>query len=193
MLYAFGVGEVRDQHQRRPARRAHFVHTVRDVGAVSGAIASSKPARRSACAVRSAPAGRSKRPRAATLSSWPAASASRRCARRSTMSSPTAAAIGRVVILFGSRNPADMLYRHELEQWRRRLDVDIEVTVDHADADWHGNVGVVPTLIPRAAFDPHDTVAHDLRPGSDDALHRERAARCGRCQPTASICRWSAT
>ncbi len=52
-----------------------------------------------------------------------------------------------------------MLYRHELEQWRARLDVDIDVTVDHADADWRGNVGVVPKLIPRAAFDPHETVA----------------------------------
>ena len=28
-----------------------------------------------------------------------------------------------------------------------RLDIDVEVTVDHADADWHGNVGVVTTLI----------------------------------------------
>jgi NAD(P)H-flavin reductase len=64
-----------------------------------------------------------------------------------------------VVILFGSRNPKDMLYRRELEQWRQRLDVDIEVTVDHADADWHGNVGVVPALIRRVAFDPHDSFA----------------------------------
>jgi NAD(P)H-flavin reductase len=66
---------------------------------------------------------------------------------------------GRVVILFGSRNPKDMLYRRDLEQWRQRLDVDIELTVDHADATWHGNVGVVPALIRRVAFDPHDTVA----------------------------------
>ena len=36
---------------------------------------------------------------------------------------------------------------------------DIEVTVDHAAADWHGNVGVVPTLIPHLAFDPHEAVA----------------------------------
>ena len=52
-----------------------------------------------------------------------------------------------------------MLYRHELEQWRQRLDLDLLVTVDHADANWHGNVGVVPSLLRRAAFDPHDTVA----------------------------------
>jgi len=52
-----------------------------------------------------------------------------------------------------------MLYRRELEQWRRRLDVQVEVTVDRADADWHGHVGVVPTLIRRVAFDPHDAIA----------------------------------
>ena len=52
-----------------------------------------------------------------------------------------------------------MLYRHELERWRQRLDVDIEVTVDHANPDWHGHVGVVPALIPRADFDPDETVA----------------------------------
>jgi len=65
---------------------------------------------------------------------------------------------GRVSILFGSRSPTDILYRDELEQWQR-LDVDVQVTVDHADTSWRGNVGVVPGLITRAAFDPHETVA----------------------------------
>ena len=87
---------------------------------------------------------------------------------------------GRVVILFGSRNPNDMLYRHELEQWRQRLDVDIEVTVDHADADWHGNVGVVPALIPRCGLRLRRHGRAGLRAGSHDALHgRARCARPG--------------
>ena len=66
---------------------------------------------------------------------------------------------GRVVVLYGARSPADILYRRELEAWRRRLDVDIVVTVDHAAADWRGNVGVVPALIPRIPFDPDHAVA----------------------------------
>jgi len=65
---------------------------------------------------------------------------------------------GRVVLLYGARGPTDILYRRELERWRR-LDVDIEVTVDHAAADWRGNVGVVPALIPRISVDPEHTVA----------------------------------
>ena len=39
MLYAFGIGEVAISMSGDPARTGVFVHTVRDVGAVSGAIA----------------------------------------------------------------------------------------------------------------------------------------------------------
>ena len=35
----------------------------------------------------------------------------------------------------------------------------MDVTVDVADADWHGRVGVVPRLIPNAVFDPERVVA----------------------------------
>jgi NAD(P)H-flavin reductase len=66
---------------------------------------------------------------------------------------------GRVVLLYGARGPGDILYRRELETWRRRLDVDVEVTLDHAGGDWHGNVGVVPSLLPRTSFDPQHAVA----------------------------------
>jgi NAD(P)H-flavin reductase len=52
-----------------------------------------------------------------------------------------------------------MLFRHELESWRQRLDIEVEVTVDHADSDWHGHVGVVPGLIPHVMLDPAETVA----------------------------------
>ena len=61
-------------------------------------------------------------------------------------------------MLYGARGPAEILYRRELEAWRR-LDVDITVTVDHAAADWCGNVGVVPALLPRVPVDPDHTVA----------------------------------
>jgi NAD(P)H-flavin reductase len=53
----------------------------------------------------------------------------------------------------------DVLFRKELEQWRARFDLDVHVTVDRAMSGWQGNVGVVTTLIPRAPFDPANTVA----------------------------------
>ena len=71
---------------------------------------------------------------------------------------------GKVALLFGARTPADILFRHELEEWRRRLDVEIQATVDAAGSDWYGNVGVVTTLIPHATFDPEHTIAYVCGP-----------------------------
>ena len=159
MLYVFGVGEVAISISGDPAAAGSYVHTVRDVGAVSGAIA--RLAAGAMLGVRGpyGTPGRSRPPRAATWCSWPAGSAWRRCGRRSTRCWRTAERYGRVVLLYGTRSPADILFRQELERWRRRLDVEILVTVDHADADWRGDVGVVPKLIARAGFDPHNAVA----------------------------------
>jgi len=66
---------------------------------------------------------------------------------------------GRVSLLFGARSPRDILFAREIETWRGRFDVDVEVTVDRGDESWRGLVGVVTTLIPRAHFDPAHTVA----------------------------------
>jgi len=66
---------------------------------------------------------------------------------------------GRIILLYGTRTPQDILYRKELEKFRSRLDIDIFVTVDRAVKNWTGNVGVVTTLIPRAPFDPINTIA----------------------------------
>src|ERR1700739_3932724 len=66
---------------------------------------------------------------------------------------------GKVVLLYGTRSPEEILYRRQLELWRRRLDVQIEVTVDHAGSDWRGNVGVVTRLIPKLSIDVHHATA----------------------------------
>jgi NAD(P)H-flavin reductase len=159
MLYVFGVGEVAISMSGSPRDAGGFIHTVREVGAVSGAIA--KLGSGAIIGVRG-PYG----------VGWPMAAAEGadlvivagglglaplRPAIYEVMADR--ARYGRVAILFGTRNPIDMLFRHELEQWRRHLDIDIQVTVDTADTGWRGNVGVVPLLIPRAGFDPGKTVA----------------------------------
>jgi NAD(P)H-flavin reductase len=159
MLYAFGIGEVAISLSGNCANGDVFIHTIRAVGAVSSAIAKLE-------------AGATLGLRGPFGTGWPVASAEGSdvvIVAGGLGLAPLRPAIydilanrdryGRVTILIGSRNPKDILYRHELEQWRQRLDVDIVVTVDHAEADWHGNVGVVPALVPRAAFDPHHTIA----------------------------------
>jgi NAD(P)H-flavin reductase len=64
-----------------------------------------------------------------------------------------------VTLLYGGRSPAELLYREELEHWRGRFDMHVEVTVDRAPAGWRGRVGVVPNLIARAELDPAASVA----------------------------------
>jgi NAD(P)H-flavin reductase len=158
MLYAFGVGEVAISVSGATDATS-FVHTVRAVGAVSAAIAKLE-------------AGATIGLRGPFGTSWPVKSAEGAdvvFVAGGLGLAPLRPAIyhvlanrpryGRVVILVGSRHPKDMLYRQELEQWRQRRDVEVEVTVDHADADWHGNAGVVPILIRRVVFDPNDSVA----------------------------------
>lgn len=159
MLYAFGIGEVAISMSGDPSRSGSYVHTVRSVGAVSGAIAALKSG---AILGLRGPFG----------TAWPTQAAEGNdvvIVAGGLGLAPLRPAIyhvlahrdryGRVAILYGTRSPDDILYQREIERWRRRLDVDIAVTVDHADTTWHGSVGVVPKLIPRAAFDPQNTIA----------------------------------
>jgi len=64
---------------------------------------------------------------------------------------------GEVTILFGTRNPSERLFLDELEQWRKRKDIRYLETVDRADQEWHGHVGVITTLFPKIDVDPSKT------------------------------------
>ena len=40
---------------------------------------------------------------------------------------------GRVIVLYGARTPEDIVFAKELERWRSRMDIDVDVTVDAGD------------------------------------------------------------
>jgi NAD(P)H-flavin reductase len=67
--------------------------------------------------------------------------------------------LGKVVVIYGSRNPADLIFTREIETWRKKLDLQIEVTVDVADRSWKGHTGVVTKHMGRMDFDPTNTIA----------------------------------
>jgi sulfhydrogenase subunit gamma (sulfur reductase) len=71
---------------------------------------------------------------------------------------------GRVIILYGAKQPSELLFRDELDAWVARDDVECHITVDRGDEDWEGNVGVITTLFPKITLDPHDTVAVTVGP-----------------------------
>ncbi|MEN3203809.1 MAG: FAD/NAD(P)-binding protein [Atribacterota bacterium] len=66
---------------------------------------------------------------------------------------------GRVHVLFGCRDPQNLLFQDEIEEWQRRMDVGFQCTVDRADPDWKGNVGLVTSLIPGIDINPEETFA----------------------------------
>ncbi len=66
---------------------------------------------------------------------------------------------GRVMILYGARNPAEMLFKEELQEWAERGDLELHVTVDRGDENWKGNVGVITTLFRKVSINPRNTVA----------------------------------
>jgi sulfhydrogenase subunit gamma (sulfur reductase) len=71
---------------------------------------------------------------------------------------------GRVIILYGARNPSELLFTDELERWGSRGDVELLLTVDRADEGWSGNVGVITTLFPKIEIHARNTVAVTVGP-----------------------------
>lgn len=59
----------------------------------------------------------------------------------------------------GCRNPKEMLYYGELQEWALRPDLDLLLTVDEATSEWKGPVGVVTTILDGLDMDCHSGVA----------------------------------
>jgi sulfite reductase subunit B len=66
---------------------------------------------------------------------------------------------GKVTILLGCRSVQNILFRDEIAEWSQRLDLAFSCTVDRADPDWKGNVGVIGSLIPGVTLYPKHTYA----------------------------------
>ena len=66
---------------------------------------------------------------------------------------------GKVDILLGCKTPDDMLFGDEIKKWQKRLDVNFSCTVDRSAPDWHGNVGLITSLIPGVTINPEKTFA----------------------------------
>ena len=148
MVYAFGIGEV--PISVSGASATEVVLTVRAVGAVSRAICS-------------APVGSMLGLRGPLGNSWPLGDAvggdvivvaggiglaPLRMLIRQVIGDRSA--FSAFCVLYGARMPGDLLYLDEIERWRKAADV--AITVDAADADWTGQVGVVPKLVGTAQF-----------------------------------------
>ena len=71
---------------------------------------------------------------------------------------------GRILLLYGARQPAELLFLDEIEAWKQSGDIEIHLTVDRGDEGWTGNVGVITTLFPRIQVHPRNTIAVTVGP-----------------------------
>ena len=192
MVYAFGVGDIPLSVSGIDGDR--LTHTVRAVGAVSAALHGLRTG--ATVGVRGpfgtgwelpAAAGRDLLAVAGGIGLAPL-----RPLVRSALAAPEA--YGRLNVLIGSRTPQDLLYAGETRRWQQQARV--LTTVDRPDARWEGEVGVVTTLLDRAAFDPRTLAAFIcgpepmIRATATELTHRgvaperiavslERAMHCG--------------
>jgi NAD(P)H-flavin reductase len=65
----------------------------------------------------------------------------------------------RAMLLYGSRSPDMLLFPDQLKEWEQSGKMEVSVTVDSADKNWKGNVGVVTELINKAEFSPDNMLA----------------------------------
>jgi len=70
---------------------------------------------------------------------------------------------GEVVVLYGARSPQDLQFTDEYSTWQES-DIKIMVTVDRADQDWDGTVGVVPMLFYNLRMDHHNSIVYSCGP-----------------------------
>ena len=159
MIYVFGVGEVPISISSNPRDSQTFQHTTRMVGAITRGMGQLKKG--DVLGVRG-PYG----------THWPVGEAEGRDVIIVTGGiglAPLRPALyqlmaqrekyHKIVLLYGARTPEDILYRRELERWRSKFDLEIQVTVDRGTRGWRGNVGVVTTMIGRSPFDPSNAIA----------------------------------
>ncbi|WP_200809847.1 FAD/NAD(P)-binding protein [Demequina sp. NBRC 110054] len=190
MLHSFGVGEVPISISGDPAAAlaeggAPLEHTIRDVGAVTHALVHASPG--TEIGVRG-PFG----------TSWDvddAAGGDVVFVTGGIGLAPLRPAIldvlrerdryGKVLLLYGSRTPDDILFGHEMHRWADLNDVNVQMAVDNAPYGYTGKVGFVTELIARAGFNPRASWAFVC--GPEVMMRSAASALAGRGVPASHI------
>ncbi|MFO0845874.1 MAG: FAD/NAD(P)-binding protein [Gemmataceae bacterium] len=156
MVFLPGIGEAAISLSSDPARPRGFAHTVRAAGNVTQAMARLRP-------------GDQVGIRGPYGTAWPTEACKGLdlvIASGGVGLAPLRPVLyhllhhrgdfGRVILVYGARGPGDLLFTREYDTWRRG-GIEVETTVDIGDADWRGNIGVVPVLFYRLRLHPART------------------------------------
>lgn len=158
MLYAYGMGEVPISIVSDPAHPELLDHTIRIVGAVSGALANL--GKGGVVGLRG-PYG----------STWPLQESAGKDVIILTGGlgcAPVVSVInyvmnrrdsyGSLKILHGIKTPRDLLYRERFRKWQRTPKTEVYLTVDHPDREWNYHVGVVTNLFKQVQVQPERSI-----------------------------------
>jgi NAD(P)H-flavin reductase len=160
MLYARGVGEIAISISGDPsAHDGRLIQTIRDVGAVSGALAGSQPG--DVVGVRG-PFG----------TDWGLDTAIGHdlviVAGGVGLAPVRPVLLGalarrdqyrRIVLVVGARSPGEFLFREQLDKWAELPELEVALTIDLPDEGWPGTVGFVTEPLARLSLDPDRTIA----------------------------------
>ncbi len=66
-----------------------------------------------------------------------------------------------ITIVYGARSVQDLVYKHELEEWKNSGNIKVITTVDPGGEtpDWKGEIGFVPAVLEKAGLPSADTIA----------------------------------
>jgi NAD(P)H-flavin reductase len=70
---------------------------------------------------------------------------------------------GKISLLYGSKNPIEILFKKEIKAWSRK-GVEVILTVDMKDKNWEGNAGLVTEHIGKVKADFKNTFAYICGP-----------------------------
>ena len=61
-----------------------------------------------------------------------------------------------LTVIYGVRNPGELIYKYDLKAWEKRGDLSLNVTIDRAVLGWTGLVGFVPAVLKEVAPSSHN-------------------------------------
>ena len=65
----------------------------------------------------------------------------------------------RISIKYGARNPIELSFKRQYEEWKKLSKVDFDCTVDSANGDWDGKIGLVTELLENLDINLDDAYA----------------------------------
>ncbi|MBM3163401.1 MAG: oxidoreductase [Chlorobi bacterium] len=66
---------------------------------------------------------------------------------------------GKVWFLYGARDPGQLFFDYQFEEWKTVSHIELHTIVEHPDANWTGRTGLITSLFDEISFDPKETWA----------------------------------